>query len=254
MSNSEHLERIRQGVMAWNQWRASDSTTALDLREADLSRADLGAKDLRGADLQGADLSGADLQGADLRGADLRGANLVAASLSRVNFSRADLQGADLSVAVLLAADLSGADLSGANLNAADLSGANLSGAILDETVFANVDLTETLGLDACTHKGPSPLDYRTLTRFGQLPLNFLRGCGVPETLITYLPSLSNQPIQFYSCFISYSTVDQDFADRLYADLQHNGVRCWFAPHHIQAGRKFMISLTRQYESTTGFC
>jgi TIR domain/Restriction endonuclease len=40
-----------------------------------------------------------------------------------------------------------------------------------------------------------------------------------------------------YSCFISYSTRDQDFAERLYADLQANGVRCWFAPHHVQAGR-----------------
>ena len=28
------------------------------------------------------------------------------------------------------------------------------------------------------------------------------------------------------------------FADRLYADLQARGVRCWFAPHDIQGGRK----------------
>src|SRR4051794_4041652 len=45
-------------------------------------------------------------------------------------------------------------------------------------------------------------------------------------------------PIQFYSCFISYSTKDQEFADRLYADLQAKGVRCWFAPHEMQSGRK----------------
>jgi hypothetical protein len=31
---------------------------------------------------------------------------------------------------------------------------------------------------------------------------------------------------------------DQEFADRLYADLQAKGVRCWFAPHDIQGGRK----------------
>jgi hypothetical protein len=36
----------------------------------------------------------------------------------------------------------------------------------------------------------------------------------------------------------SYSTKDQDFADRLYADLQAKGVRCWFAPHDIKGGRK----------------
>ncbi len=49
--------------------------------------------------------------------------------------------------------------------------------------------------------------------------------------------SLINQAVQFYSCFISYSTQDQAFADRLYADLQ-NGVRCWFAPHDMAPGQK----------------
>src|SRR5262249_51557479 len=43
---------------------------------------------------------------------------------------------------------------------------------------------------------------------------------------------------QFYSCFISYSTKDQEFANRLHADLQNKGVRCWFASHNIQAGKK----------------
>ena len=52
------------------------------------------------------------------------------------------------------------------------------------------------------------------------------------------MPSLLNEPIQFYSCFISYSTGDQPFAERLHADLQNNGVRCWFAPHDIQGGKK----------------
>jgi hypothetical protein len=60
----------------------------------------------------------------------------------------------------------------------------------------------------------------------------------LPDTLIEYLPSLLNEAIQFYSCFISYSTKDQEFADRLYADLQNKGVRCWFAPHDIQGGKK----------------
>jgi hypothetical protein len=44
--------------------------------------------------------------------------------------------------------------------------------------------------------------------------------------------------LEFYSCFISYSNTDQPFADRLHADLQNRGVRCWFAPKDIQGGRK----------------
>jgi hypothetical protein len=71
------------------------------------------------------------------------------------------------------------------------------------------------------------------------LSVVFLRGCGLPEALIEYLPSLLSRPIQFYSCFISYSTKDQDFANRLYADLQVNGVRCWFAPEDLKIGDRF---------------
>jgi hypothetical protein len=70
------------------------------------------------------------------------------------------------------------------------------------------------------------------------LPQVFLRGCGLPDSLIEYLPSLLNQAIRFYSCFISYSTQDQEFADLLHCDLQNKGVRCWFAPHDIAGGKK----------------
>jgi len=56
--------------------------------------------------------------------------------------------------------------------------------------------------------------------------------------MITYSKSLVGRPFEFYSCFISYSSKDQEFAERLYADLQNKGVRCWFAPHDVQGGRK----------------
>ena len=38
--------------------------------------------------------------------------------------------------------------------------------------------------------------------------------------------------------FISYSTKDQDFDERLHTDLQDKGVRCWFAPEDVQGGKK----------------
>ena len=46
------------------------------------------------------------------------------------------------------------------------------------------------------------------------------------------------QPIQFYSCFISYSTKDQDFAERLHSRMRDKGLRVWFAPEDIQGGKK----------------
>jgi TIR domain/Pentapeptide repeats (8 copies) len=203
------------GVREWNQQREQGEGIP-HLRQADLRR----------ADLSGANLSGVDLISADLRGAAFRGA---------------DLSGADLS-----GADLSGANLSGANLGAAVLREvvlreANLSGARCHVTVFGDIDLSEVKGLESIQHWGPSTVGVDTLVRSrGRIPEAFLRGCGVPPTWIDYLPSLIGMldPIQFYSCFISYSTNDQDFAERLHSRLRDKGLRVWFAPEDMQAGKK----------------
>lgn len=41
---------------------------------------------------------------------------------------------------------------------------------------------------------------------------------------------------QYSTCFVSYSSKDEDFAKKLYNDLQTNGVRCWFAPSDLKIG------------------
>jgi uncharacterized protein YjbI with pentapeptide repeats len=234
MANQEQLDILRQDVEVWNQWRnEQDSGLRPDLKGADLIKANLSRSNLYGADLIGANLSQANLSHADLSGALLRGANL----------SNAHLRQASLYAAHLIKANLSNANLSEANLSEANLKDANLSGtdllyAVFGESIFGNTDLSGVIGLDTCWHLAPSTLDIRTIERSSKLPLEFLRGCGLPETLINYLPSLLNEPIQFYSCFISYSTKDQEFANGLYADLQNKGVRCWFAPHNMQGGKK----------------
>jgi hypothetical protein len=38
------------------------------------------------------------------------------------------------------------------------------------------------------------------------------------------------------TCFLSYSALDEDFADKLYTDLQEAGIDCWFAPHDLSIG------------------
>ena len=61
-----------------------------------------------------------------------------------------------------------------------------------------------------------------------------------PSTLANFSPiSMEQGEIAsyiFYSCFISYASTDQAFAERLYADLQNKGVRCWFAPEDMKIG------------------
>jgi uncharacterized protein YjbI with pentapeptide repeats len=202
-----------QGVEAWNHWRKQNPRTTPNLNGATFSRTGLSGADFQKSLLAIANFSGTDFSGANLSDANLFGTDLIGANLS-------------------------GANLHGANLSKADLSGVNFSGANLHLTVFGDCDLSETKGLHTCIHGGPSILDFRTLQRSGQLPLSFLRGCGLPDNLIDYLPTLLNQPIQFYSCFISYSYRDNEFAKRLHADLQNNGVRCWFAFHDLAIGAR----------------
>jgi uncharacterized protein YjbI with pentapeptide repeats len=234
MADEEPIDVLRNGVKEWNTWRENNPGTFINLGNEDLR-----GIDLRGADLNWAHLGFANLSQVDLSGAELYGAYLVGAHLPNTNLSRADLYGANLSSAFMPQADISAADLRGTNFSDAILAGVNLSEAQLYDTVLANVDLSNVTGLDSCHHRGPSTLDHRTLSRSGNLPLAFTRGCGLPDSLIDYLPSfIEAGPIQFYSCFISYSEQDQEFANRLHADLQNNSVRCWFAPHNMQAGKK----------------
>jgi hypothetical protein len=129
--------------------------------------------------------------------------------------------------------------LTDTNLTGADLIGAHFTEALAFGTIFANVDLSTVEGIEAIEHEGPSTIGIDTIYRSkGKIPAQFLRGAGVPENFIEYMSSLVGTAFEFYSCFISYSSKDQEFADRLFADLQKEGVRCWFAPHHVQAGKK----------------
>jgi len=151
--------------------------------------------------------------------------------------ARADLTEGDLVSADLRWSDLSKSEFGGANLKAANLSGANLSEAKLHETIFANTILRDVVGLKTCSHAGPSTIDYRTLAMSWPLPELFLRGCGLPDNLIAFLPSiLSEGAIQFYSCFISYSHEDKSFASRLHETLQGRGIRCWLDERQLLPG------------------
>jgi hypothetical protein len=98
----------------------------------------------------------------------------------------------------------------------------------MHSTVFGDNDLSAVMGLEAVSHDGPSTIGIDTIYRSkGNIPEAFLRGAGVPQDFITYMKSLVGKAIDFYSCFISYSSKDDDFAQRLYADLQAKNVRCW---------------------------
>jgi TIR domain/Pentapeptide repeats (8 copies) len=204
MANQEHLELLTQGVEVWNQWREAHRDIQPDLSSANLS----------GADLSSANLSFAGLSNADFLAANLSNVNLSATILNRT---------------VFYASNLSNVDLSGANLS---------------NVVFGYVDLSTAKGLETVSHLAPSTIGIDTIYRSqGTIPEAFLKGAGVDDIFITYIRSLAGKPIEYYSCFISYSSKDDAFARRLHADLQSHNVRCWFAPEDLKWGERIRTGI-----------
>lgn len=255
MANNEHLAILKRGILAWNEWRTktreipnlnSANFSLADLSNADLRGADLGGAELRATDLTNTRLNGADLERTDARGAKLIKANLVNANLTSADFSNADLSGANLCSADLSFAHLGGAELGNAQFDMATFFRTHLDGAKLKNATFAytkltDCDLSEVKGLESVIHEGPSTIGTDTIYKSkGKIPESFLRGCGVPESLITQMHSLvsAEDGIEFYSCFISYSGKDEDFARRLHEKMRDARLRVWFAPEEIKGGKK----------------
>ena len=170
---------------------------------------------------------------------DLSNTTFSGAILSNANLSNVYLNDAILEFTDLHFANLSNTTFSGVYLSNVNLSGANLSNAIILSAFFGAVDLSTVKGLETVKHHAPSTIGFDTMIRSqGKIPEIFLRNAGIPDSIIEAIPSLvgSLKPVDYYSCFISYSSKDQAFAERLYADLQSKGVRCWFAPHDMRIG------------------
>ena len=85
---------------------------------------------------------------------------------------------------------------------------------------------------------------FRSHSNMASRGLRFYTQKGAVKTMIRRISNgitdqISGKPIEPYSCFISYSNQDDEFAQRLHADLQQKGVRCWFAPEDLKIGDKF---------------
>jgi hypothetical protein len=228
VADKDHFRRLHEGVERWNDWRRQNPEIIPDLSSADLRRVDLRKAVLSRTNFDMADLSHAHLNQADLSAARLRGA---------------DLHFADFRVGNLRDADITDAGLIGTDFRGADLTGSDLTRTTLYEVLLVNCSLRAARGLDTCIHAGPSVVDYRTLYRSGVLPESFLRGCGFPAKLVPQLAAIVGQQASSYSCFISYSSKDEQFVQRLRSDLQTLGIRCWFAPEDLETGARTRIAI-----------
>lgn len=222
MAAIDQLSVVRSGIGNWNRWREENPKIKPDLDGADLSGADL-----KNANLSSASLSEADLSNANAANANLGDAEMSRARMDGANLSDTDLQNANARFARLRGVNLTRANLCFLNLQGADLRGADLQGAEFGQTLLADTDLTEAKHLETCRFWAPVAIDFRTIIRSGRLPASFLRGCGVPEEMIENLPILFPKPIHTYSILIKSAPEDRAFVERLLADLQARGLRCW---------------------------
>lgn len=211
MAKKTHVSIIKKGAKTWNEWRFA------------------GKRNRR------PDLSGATLSFVDLRAANLSFANLSSAKLALSTLDRTDLRGANLA----------GALIDGALIRSSDLFGTNFAGADIAASVFADVDLSACTGLDSLNHFGPSTLGVDSIVRSkGRIPEVFLRGVGLPDEWIDYIPSLTSE-FEFFSTFISHSSLDRPFAVRLYDALQFRGIRRWLDEKQLLPGDDISRQLER---------
>ncbi len=236
MANPEHVAILKQGVEVWNKWREKNEMIFADLRGTDFTGATLNLVNFWFTDLRNANLGYANLSSANIHEAWLCECNLYNSFLMNANFIGADLRGANLERAQLYRT----------RFERTNLNMAKFGEAVFGESIFTDTDLSNALALENGKHVLPSTIGIDTIHRSnGNIPEVFLRGCGVPDTFIEFSQSLVGKPIEFYSCFISYSSKDQGFSERLHADLQSNGVRVWFAPEDLKIGDKFRMEIDR---------
>ncbi len=247
MANPEHVEILKQGVDVWNQWRADNVKINPNLSGATLDDLKAEAINFRNADLSGANVCRATLKNVQLEGANLTKSDftgsllpvsfLIGTVCTDAVFRGVDFQGAQIAWSQCTGVDFRGVDFRFATLKSLPLATSQWNDTRLGSTILAGLDFENANGLNEVRHIQPSNLDIETLIyNYGKVPNVFWRGCGVPEDLITYLPSFTNQPIQFYSCFISYSHADKPFARRLHDQLQGRGIRCWLDEHQLNPG------------------
>lgn len=93
MANQQHVDKLREGVNAWNQWRQDHPHITPDLSGAELTAANLQGANLTAANLRDASLLRANLKEASFDGANLRYANLAEANLAGTNFDDAITEG-----------------------------------------------------------------------------------------------------------------------------------------------------------------
>jgi len=234
MTREEAIRLLKggpEGVQEWNRRREND-TSRLDLCGADFSNTTITQAVLSNVDLASANFSGANLRSIELVDCDMSSVSLIRANIGMliaVNtcFRKTLFDGATIESSAVASCDMSETSFILAKLHRVNVQDTEMGHSVFSEALL-DVRFNCVRNLDEAMHAAPSQLSIGTLRSFeNSLPEKFLRGCGLTDEEIAYYRNQLLKPIRYYTCFISCSSVDEEFADRLYNDFQGAGIRCW---------------------------
>ncbi len=273
---NEHVDLVRLGTDAVIEWRATNPGVELDLSGAELSGlkledAPLGPVNLHRAVVMESNLARSRLEisssystfhsvvlsRAALGGSSFVGATFRFCELNEIEAADSTFSFCNFYSCIMRGADLRRTDLENSQFDGSIISGVDFAGAHLGSASFAGCNLSNVSGLTSVDlHRACSiSIDAlsETLVRSGGFfsgeMTEFLTRAGVPSPLLDSLPRLISQdPIQFFSCFVSYGDEDKDLALKLYRDLQQRGLRCWMYQEDAMVGRGVWANIDQAIE------
>lgn len=151
------INRLKDGEISWNKWRARNPDQYIDFRDANLRELRL---DLSSFNLNRANFSGADIARLNFRGASLAAVYASNANLEGADFSSADLSGSYFNNCRCALATFTGSDLrvskfsdcffisssfDGANMRRSDFGMSHFSSVTFNRAILAEAKLEDAV-------------------------------------------------------------------------------------------------------------
>ncbi len=273
-SKTELLQRIENG---------ETTLDGLDLSGQDLSGLEINGSSLmmRGTNFDGAMLRNAKLSQLQLSQSSFQGTNLEEVTFESCIMVRTDLYNASCRGARFLGGWLDCSCLISADMRDCAFHGNDWSEVLLGNTDLRGAILGDIPNLNGCEF-AEMPEDIKAKTGLSQMPIHvdmstiertadyqrillkkglnlsspveayaeFFRKAGIdPAFVAAYQSILERSDQSLQSVFISYSTQDQSFADRLFDALKRHGVKTWYAPKDMKGGQQIHEQIHSAIES-----
>jgi uncharacterized protein YjbI with pentapeptide repeats len=264
MGNVNHQSLLKQGVHVWNDWRVNNPDEIPDLSFTDLSSRKITGANFAKTNFRNAVLNGWGTVDCNFEEALLTGVSAQGSYWRNATLRFAEISG-DFITSNIYIADLTGANVHHCGFPLAELRflrlyatkfAPYLSSTDLNSWTIIGSDLSQMRNLASAVVEYPFNIDFDTLRKtaeglqkFPELTgefSTFFKNCGLPNEIIAVFKSwveatptideATAESDSFYSCFISYSHKNRDFAKLIHEHLQKSGIQCWFDEEYLLPG------------------